>query len=131
MKHNLIFPLFFLLFQTGLFAQIEKVKIKVKTDKEVYSILEVVNVTTKSRSKFSLMTDGDCSSSIIYPVLIKEKDGVFPEPESMAQMCCGLPYSQPMKKFESQYKIEEEGRYKVIVYTSSGMIHSNVFVVEK
>lgn len=131
MKFQLICTLILLLFQIGLFSQVENSEIKVVTNKETYAVNEEILVMTESKFSFSLMTNGDCNSSIIYPRLIKEIEGKFPELEAMRQMCCGLPYTQPMNRYESEFQIKDIGRYKVVVYTSSGMMFSNIFEVKE
>lgn len=128
MKYILIIPLVFL--QLLSYSQENKSKISSKTDKKIYQIGETIKIELKAKKSFRLMTDGGCSSSVLSPSFIKEVNGEWQETEVQAQMCCGLPYSLPIKKVNYEMVREVAGRYKIVVFIDGGMIFSNVFEVK-
>jgi len=121
-----------LLMQFSLTAQTTKgMKIKCKTDKEVYQIGENIQVKVKSWQKYRIPTNGDCSSSPIYPVLVKEVDGKYPFPENFGVvMACGLPYTTPIRKFKTTFTANEPGNYKILFYSDRGNIFSQTIIVK-
>lgn len=128
MKWILIIPLVFLQFIS--YSQNEKHEIVLKTDKEVYLVGETVRIEMKSRKSFRLMTDGSCSAATYPPSYIREVNGKWAEVEMGPQMCCGLPFSMPMKKMNYEKVIEIAGRYKMIVFVDRGQVVSNIFEVK-
>jgi len=127
MKWILILPLLFLQLQGT--SQNGRDSIISKTDKEVYLLGETIKIQMKSKKAFRLMTDGDCSSSILAPTYMMEVNGKWKEPEMRRQMCCGLPFSFAMKTTSYEMVIEEIGRYKIVVFTDKGLVISNILEV--
>lgn len=115
-----------------LFPQQEN-KIKITPDKKVYTQGEIITFKVKATKRFQLATDGDCSSSILPPHYIKEKDGVFKSDRAFIQKCCGLPCAGSFKNYEfTRIDTLSPGRWKVLLYTcdyTSGPAESEVFEV--
>lgn len=125
--------LFFLsLVFTSLFFQTET-KITITPDKKVYTQGEIITFKVKSNKRFQLATDGSCSSSILPPRFVMERNGKFPLPEAMVQMCCGLPCAGPYKNYEfTNIEPLAIGRWKVMLFTcdfKAGTVESEVFEV--
>lgn len=117
--------------QCTTFAQ-EDNKFEFITEKETYKTGEVITAELKSKKPFALATDGDCSSSVLPTYYIKQIDDKWPVPEGVKQMCCGLPCTMnTLKKMNPQITIESKGKYKMVVYTCSGVAVSNAFEVSE
>lgn len=108
-------------------------KITITPDKKVYTQGEIIKFKVKAKKRFQLATDGRCSSGILPPTYIKERNGTFTDDYGMAQMCCGLPCAGSFKKYEfARMDTLEVGRWKVVLYTcdlSAGSVESEVFEV--
>ncbi|MGB1218018.1 MAG: hypothetical protein ACPG5P_09085 [Saprospiraceae bacterium] len=110
----------------------EKENISITPDKKIYNQGEIITLKVKSKKRFRLATDGDCSSSVLPPTYIREINGKFPPAFQGPQMCCGLPCSiNSMKKIEyTMSDTLEIGRWKMLLTTCEfGLVESEIFEI--
>ncbi len=124
--------IFLIIGYTSFFIDKKDGIITAQTDKEIYSLGDTIYVKVESDSLFRLATNGACSAQILSPVCVKEIDGKWDENYAVGrQMCCGLPYSQPMKKTEYTITtIQEKGKWKILIPIYGQMCETNSFVIE-
>ncbi len=113
----------------SVFCSIEP-DVRFHTDTKQYEIGDTIVLELRSDESFAFMTDGDCSSSVLPPYWLKKENGIFPMVEMGPQMCCGLPYSPPMKKWDSWLVAEEKGVFKIALFLDVGVVYTNEFIIE-